>query len=402
MRRHRIELDDAQARATVTEEFLLHLHRSTDLLRANRPEDARRTLDEAFEAQADDPSGQSTLALVYFKLGLYPRALALYRKLVDVHPDDPVLALNLALVLFKTGQTAEARDVLERVVALAPDYRKAHGYLGLACQRLGDYRRAYEAFKRGGVEHMAERMGRFVDPDDDPGADSGTADPDRLPTIPPAPLKGGHAAATEPVSVRDLLEEAKLYAPLTGRFLVTPSGYLIVDVAGCVRARLEGLHFCASSGLVYRALKKRRRGGGGDDDFRGEDGKIFEIEGKGRLGFHPRDGEFVAVALDGEAAYLREEHLFAFDPELGYENGQLPGSDIALVSLRGRGDVVFKSPRRPHALEITPDAGVIVPAGGLVGWFGRIIPRAVRGGPFDPALNALELSGEGVLLFCLA
>jgi uncharacterized protein (AIM24 family) len=412
MRKRRIELDDTQARAAATEEFLLHLHRSTELLRANKHDDARRTLEDAFEAQSDDPTGRATLALVYFKLGLYPRALASYRRLVDEHPGDPVLALNLALVLFKTGQTAEARDVLSRVVALAPEYRKAYGYLGLAHQRLGDYRRAYEAFKRGGVEHMAERMSRFVDSEEEPAAPApAEAEPDACQrpsappaffTIPPAALAGGRGAATEPLPVADLLADARLDTPVAGRFLVAASGYLIADVAGTVRSRLEGLHFCASTGLVYRPLKRRRRRPEGDEGFRGGDGAVYEIEGTGRLGFHPRGGEFEAVTLDGEAAYVREERLFAFDPELEYENGRIPGSDIALVQLRGRGAVVLKCPRRPHALEITPDAGVIIPAGGLVGWFGRLLPRGVRGGPFDPSLNALELTGEGVLLFCLA
>ena len=427
-RRKRIELDDTQARATATEEFLIQLHRSTELLRANRHEDARRTLEDAFDAQADDPSGQASLALVYFKLGLYPRALSLYRRLVDEYPADPVLKLNLALVLFKTGQTAEARDVLEQVVAVAPEYRKAYGYLGLAHQRLGDYRRAYEAFRCAGADHMAERMSRFVEPEDDAGGDGDAVQADGLPSIPPPPEDGAQIAlprrssippvlftippeaspdarsrAQEPLPVDELVDEARLFAPLAGRFLVTPSGYLVVDVAGRVCTRLEGLHFCSGGGLVYRPLRRVRRGA--PEEARPEpdalSGAMCEIEGTGRLGFHPRGGEFKSIALTGEGAYIREERLFAFDPELSYENGRLSECDIPLVALRGRGSLVFKSPARLHALEVTPGAGVIVPAGGVIGWFGRLIPRAAAGAPFDPALGAIELTGEGVLLFCL-
>jgi hypothetical protein len=220
-------------------------------------------------------------------------------------------------------------------------------------------------------------------------------------TIPPPALLGPGRGASEPLPVGELLDEARLHAPLTGRFLVTPSGYLIADVHGRVRSRLEGLHFCASRGLVYRPLTRRRRSAADVEGFCGDDGALYEIEGKGRIGFHPRGGEFTAVALDGEIAYLREERLFAFDPELEYENGRIPGSDVALVNVRGRGAIVLRCAGRPHALEITPDAGVVVPADGLIGWFGRIIPRGVRGGPLAPALDALELTGEGVLLFCL-
>jgi hypothetical protein len=424
-RRKRIELDDAQARASATEEFLIQLHRTTELLRANRHEDARRTLADAFEAQADDPSGQASLALVYFKLGLYPRALSLYRRLVEEYPADPVLSLNLSLVLFKTGQTAEARDVLERVVTLAPEYRKAYGYLGLAHQRLGDYRRAYEAFKSAGADHMAERMNRFVEADDDVGAGPEGRQEEEFPSIPPPeddrhaalarspsippvlftiPLsgpQGGRPGAAEPLPVDELVDEARLRAPLAGRFLVTPSGYLVVEVSGRVFSRLEGLHFCAGGNLVYRPLKRRQRGADGDEALAGTDASVCEIEGTGRLGFHPGGGEFQSIALTGEVAYIREEHLFAFDPDLEYENGQISEGDISLVHLRGRGSLVFKSPSRLHALEVTPDAAVVIPAAALIGWFGRLIPRAARGGPFAPSLNALELAGEGVLLFCL-
>ena len=63
--------------------------------------------------------------------------------------------------------------------------------------------------------------------------------------------------------------------------------------------------------------------------------------------------------------------------------------------------MVFHTPVPPHSLEVTPDRGVVIPSGGLVGWFGRMLPRKAAPGPFDPELDPLELVGEGVLLFCL-
>ncbi|MBW2276576.1 MAG: tetratricopeptide repeat protein [Deltaproteobacteria bacterium] len=174
-RRKLIELDDTYGRSAATEEFLLHLHRSSELLQSERTKDARSAIEMAFDAQPKDPNGQASLAMVYFKLGLYPRAIAIYEKLVATHTDDPVIRLNLALVYFKTGQTRSARDELERVVQIAPDYRKAHGYLGLACQRLGDFERARVAFDSAGADHLAKRMARFVEPDT--GATPQPADP---------------------------------------------------------------------------------------------------------------------------------------------------------------------------------------------------------------------------------
>jgi len=420
-----IELDDVHGRAAATERFLAHLHRSSEMLRTDRVEEARRLLEEAFENQSMDPTGQATLALVYFKLGLYPRALALYQKLAIDYPDDPVLHLNLALVLFKTGQTTEARDTLRSVVEMAPDYRKAYGYLGLASQRLGDYPGAVEAYRKAGVEHMAQRMARFIAPDGGAPGNPEDATPldDALPSIPPPPqpdpersrdsripalatgtpvsLAPAGRAQMEPLPVSDLARETRFEEPLEGRFLISGSGYLLATVADRVISRLRGLHFCSSEGLSYREIGKRTRGAGSEEGFGGADGPMYEIEGTGRLGFSPDAGVFSAVSLDDEIAYVREEMLFAFDPDLSFENGQMPRDLAPLVHLKGRGSLVLRCPVAPHSLEVTPERGVIIPAAGMVGWFGRLLPRPARGGPFDPGLETVEFVGEGILLFCL-
>jgi hypothetical protein len=431
-RRKLIELDDPYGRSAVTEEFLLHLHRSSELLRSERAEDARSAIEMAFDAQPKDPTGQASLALVYFRLGLYPHAIAIYEKLVETLPEDPVIRLNLSLVYFKTGQTRRAREELERVVEIAPDYRKAYGYLGLACQRLGDYELAREHFGKAGAVHLAKRMAKFVEPDtasrseplvatpipaaepepqpvreteDEPTPREEHPTPDGaallFPTHAPFDLAEHVSGLTEPLPVSELVDTTRLTEPLTGRFLISESGFLLVNVADRVHARLEGLHFCSSDGLTYRPLVRRKRGYETRELFGDAAEPVFDIEGSGRLGYHPRDAVFSAVSLEGEIAYVREEMVFAFDPDLVYENGRLPGSTEPLVHFRGRGAVVFRTPVPPHSLEVTPDRGVVVPSRGLVGWFGRMLPRKTTAGPFDDELNPLELVGEGVLLFCL-
>jgi hypothetical protein len=431
-RRKLIELDDTYGRSVTTEEFLLHLHRSSELLRTERTEDARNAIEMAFDAQPKDPNGQASMALVYFKLGLYPRAIAIYEKLVAALPDDPVIRLNLALVYFKTGQTRRARDELERVVQIQPDYRKAYGYLGLACQRLGDFERAHEAFGKAGAAHLADRMARFVEPDKHPlpagleevppsespertpveiRSDDDTPEQPDEPTSEPTEMLFGAQAPldlapltsglSEPLPVSELTGSTRLLEPLTGRFLVSDSGFLLINVNERVHTRLDGLHFCSSDGLSYQPLVRRKRGLPSREHFGGADEPVFEVEGAGRLGYHPRDGVFSAVSLDDEIAYVREQMVFAFDPDLTYENGRLPGSATPLVHFRGRGAIVLHTPVPPHSLEVTPDRGVVIPSQGLVGWFGRMLPRKAAPGPFDPDLDPLQLVGEGVLLFCL-
>ncbi len=428
-RKKLIELDDAHGRSTVTEQFLLNLHRSSELLKTDQADDARQVLEEAFHSKKDDPSGQATLALVYFKLGLYPRALSLYQKLIVDYPQDPVLMLNLALVHLKLGQTIEAKDILEDLISRHSGYRKAHGYLGLAYQKLGDYKSAFNAFKIGGVDHMAERMSRFIEPEEEIHNDEESSEDSDTPSIPPPPseaatrqskskqdvfvsdvfvatppfpLRGEDEGVSEPIPISELVRETQLDEALEGRFLISKSGYLLTNVSGKVFAKLEGLHFCSSEGLSYKSLKRRKRGSETNDTFGQSQSPVYDIEGSGRLGFHPRTGVFSGVSLDNDIAYLKEDMIFAFDPELDFENGNLPGGKENVVHFRGRGSVIFRTPKIPNSLQVTPDKGVIIPSGGLVGWFGQLLPRVTQGGPFDTTMNALEFTGEGTLLFCLA
>lgn len=144
------------------EDFLFHLYRGSELLQDNRVHDAKAELEQALRFQPSDPKGQDLLGIVYFRLGLYPRAIAIYEKLVQSHPEAIEPRVNLALSYIKTGQAAAARFELERVVEQNPGHSRAWGYLGLAFQRLGDFERASHAFAAGGHDVMARRLAEMA------------------------------------------------------------------------------------------------------------------------------------------------------------------------------------------------------------------------------------------------
>lgn len=144
------------------EDFLFHLYRGSELLQDNRVHDAKAELEQALRFQPSDPKGQDLLGIVYFRLGLYPRAIAIYEKLVQSHPEAIEPRVNLALSYIKTGQAAAARAELERVVEQNPNHSRAWGYLGLAFQRLGDFERASHAFAAGGHDVMARRLAEMA------------------------------------------------------------------------------------------------------------------------------------------------------------------------------------------------------------------------------------------------
>jgi uncharacterized protein (AIM24 family) len=140
------------------EDFLFHLYRGSELLQDNRAHEAKEELERALHLQPNDTKGQDLLAVVYFRLDLYPRAIAIYEQLRRTSPRDPALLLNLALCYLKTGQAAPARRDLETLLEVNPTHARAWGYLGLACERLGALGDAQRAFEHGGHGQMARRI----------------------------------------------------------------------------------------------------------------------------------------------------------------------------------------------------------------------------------------------------
>src|ERR1043166_4287098 len=114
------------------EEFLFHLYRGSELLQDNRVHDAKAELEHALALQPSDPKGQDLLGIVYFRLGLYPRAIAIYERLIQMHPEAIGPRVNLALSYLKTVQPAHARVELEKVVEQNPGHSRAWGYPGAA------------------------------------------------------------------------------------------------------------------------------------------------------------------------------------------------------------------------------------------------------------------------------
>jgi Flp pilus assembly protein TadD/uncharacterized protein (AIM24 family) len=140
------------------EDFLFHLYRGSELLQDNRVHEAKEELERALHLQPRDSKGQDLLAVVYFRLGLYPRAIQIYEQLRRRNTNDTALLLNLALCYLKTGQPKLARRDLEHLLSLNPSHSRAWGYLGLACERMNDLAAAEGAFVQGGHSQMAKRI----------------------------------------------------------------------------------------------------------------------------------------------------------------------------------------------------------------------------------------------------
>jgi Tetratricopeptide repeat len=171
-------------RDVAQEDFLFHLYRGSELLQENRVLEAKEELEFALTMQPLDPKGQDLLGAVYFRVGLYPRAIQIYDGLTAQFPRDVSIKINLALCYLKTGQPEPARRTLEDAVRLNPEHKRAWGYLGLALQKLGHLDQAQIAFERGGHAMMAKRL-------------TERRRPSRAPSDPPRPIDEGVRSVAE-------------------------------------------------------------------------------------------------------------------------------------------------------------------------------------------------------------
>jgi Tfp pilus assembly protein PilF len=194
------------SRDVASEDFLFHLYRGSELLQDNRVHEAKEELEQALTLQPRDPKGQDLLAVVYFRIGLYPLAIQIYEQLKRDNPRDASIKLNLALGYLKTGQAQAACAELEDVVRLHPAHKRAWGYLGLAYERLNELAKAQTAFERGGHAQMARRLGEKIDSAHKPPSLRGDAASEEV--------RGAAAAAFEELDAGEI--SFSLAEPATG------------------------------------------------------------------------------------------------------------------------------------------------------------------------------------------
>jgi len=195
---------------------------------------------------------------------------------------------------------------------------------------------------------------------------------------------------------------AQLIRPEDGDspFELGAGGVLIVRVRERVMSRTEDV-IVSGGELAFEPATRRVRGTSTSELF-GDDGRqMFIITGNGYLVASPGSEHFSAVELDDDILYLRESLVFAFESDLHWETGHVPGSDhrVQVVQFRGHGCVGIRSRKPLLSVKLANERVIYVEAGVLAGWVGRVVPRWVS--PVNGAEASapfVECSGEGVVL----
>jgi tetratricopeptide (TPR) repeat protein len=408
----------------LAEDFLYHLYRGSEFLASGRFDGARDELELALKMQPRDAAAQDLLAKLYFRLGVYPRAIELYQDIVRQFPERVAPRINLALAYLKTGQMRDVVMHLLPVIEREPGHTRAWGYLGLAWSRLGEYAKAREAFARAGHEGMARRMEEALEP---------RAAPAPAPSIaPPAGAAGEGSAATVQHAIDEIdtsaLEPGELTvaepstAPSPGRWttrepggeaapmrddgavalgefvqrrgLAPRGGALELDdgalvvVGGCA-ARIDAR--CVGSGLALGEELSRRGAQAGP--FAGEPRLVWLREGWTAIPARPGVARAVLVLRD-EALSVREDALAAFEGTLQYENVVLAGAIVAAV-LRGRGRLALEAPGALRTLAVSAERPLTLPPDALVAWSPALVVATANGAA------SLALRGEGIAVVAL-
>ena len=426
-------LDGEESYDDIDDDFLFHLYKGGEMLRASRVVEAKDHLEKAFSLKPTNPKGQNLLGLVYFKLGLFNRAIDIYTSLVESFPQDPTLRVNLAIALFKAEQLDLAEEQLRKAIELEPEHKSAHRYLGLILVRNGQADEARKHFVKAGVENVDRLVS--IPPMDPAGqekkdrvrahqqvlsdvADEGFRELEEkeFPFRDAGP--GNSQQALEKTDGQHLgkIQEESWHAtgsssapvladssPIQGVDLLLDGTSLLVCSPPEVFCRLQNIVWLEGD-MSFSPVNKRFGGKDTKHPFDRGPLAVMRPEGSGCMRIEPPgDKRFFLLENASESKYFLEDLVFAFSEGPSWENGRLPSvesqEDLPIFHIFGPGRLVLCVDGKVIKRNKVSEQKVRLPVTRLVGWSGTFVPRLFMAEDPLPQNLWIELTGEGEVLF---
>jgi uncharacterized protein (AIM24 family) len=193
-----------------------------------------------------------------------------------------------------------------------------------------------------------------------------------------------------------VLHEASVVVHQSGLVLVG-----LVETAsneGGFMVRLDTMHALAGD------VRRERRCPLAPQPFTSGAAPFARFIGTGKLILQPPRGtRLIALGMDADVAFLREDLVVAFEHTLLCDPGRMQrssGEPLSLVRFKGDGVIVLQLEAPFLALDVRHQA-VTLRTDALVGWVGLLAP-ADTDDPFlddSPDDELITVSGEGTLLF---
>jgi hypothetical protein len=380
------ELLEEESEGEIDDDFLYHLYQGGELLQAGRVEEAKAQLEKAFDLSPKNSRGQNMLGLVYFKLGLFDRAIEIYRNLVDRFPQDGTLRVNLAMVYFKAQKLSEARAELEKALEMNPKHEKAHRYLGLVLVEQGDLGSARPHFAKAGVKDLDRFMGT-------PQAEFESREESAVKNETANAEKAVSSGADPKFHELEEMEDALFH--IQGSTMTS-------QLAGKAFARLDSLLW-VDGAISFHPVLKRFAGEITKHSFDSGAKAVLQLEGEGKLGFSKEKGKFFRIPLPADkSGFFLEERVVAYSDASVWENGRLQseqGGDIGIFHLDGPAELVLSAAEAVSKREVKEPKGFRIKASRLLGWTGDLVPKLFAIVPAVPGGLWLEFSGNGEVYF---
>ena len=430
--------------------FLAHFTKGKELFDQRKYPESEKELEEAYLLKPRDPQVLNLLGIVYFKTEKLGRAEEVYRKLLAESPEAHTLYYNLGLIYLKLGRLEEAEPAFLKALQLASDNPKIHFYLGSIYERLQRFQDAIYQYRQAGAQVMVRRI------EDRMTHAPGTLPAPPDPAAPPRKKRTDDTAEFKAKEVQEALERAA-WAPPPKTKLEPVSPKLMADGApkpaeGApaldhektkMRARGDTSPFGLRAESAHNpdtippdrkpehtapvnpapaAGQRFRVVGRGliEADFSGKlfikQGTIYSysgnltfwvkeprsdappplviVTGSGRLILTDRDREISLVDVDDECIHVDPRHVLAMDEGLVPRIVRVGEAESALefLEVEGRGTVALSLASRPLPLTITPDLPASVPAASVIYWKGSLTPHLIED---NEVLAVMAGSGGG-------
>ncbi len=163
---------DAHLKRMSEEQFRRQMREAAHLLSAGNGHDAVPLLERCYELHPEDVNVLTNLGGAYILAGRHHRAVPILEKAAELAPHDPAVWSNLAaahlgkLVTSTRAKQDRALAAYRRVIDIEPDYPNVHYNMGLIYIDRRDWEAAYVAFSRAiesnPNDHDAHLMRRRV------------------------------------------------------------------------------------------------------------------------------------------------------------------------------------------------------------------------------------------------
>jgi hypothetical protein len=195
------------------------------------------------------------------------------------------------------------------------------------------------------------------------------------------------------------------------RIEALPSGVVVAALAEndmqAIAARLDAVRVVVGNAAT-RVLHRRARDADTSEVLGGIGSPFVRMAGDLRLVLGARPGHRLEIlAIDDGLAFVREDILAGFDLALQYENGRVAleagaVEETPVVQLRGGGKFVIDVPGELSTLPTCSERPLIARREWIVGWFGRLVTRALTSAEAPGGHRGLiGFWGEGTVLVCV-